>query len=137
MTTIYTDKCPFCGTHISIKNATICPGCSSSIYYDYYYYPSQGMLDEAIKNRIAEEKYWGSKEGQKRLKEKMANALEKSQEKIKTPINLKECLSGLGLLLLVSIPFVWFFGGWEWDNFGGFGWPALIFGIIFVWWGSK
>jgi hypothetical protein len=137
MTTIYTNKCPFCGTYISIEYATICPGCSSSIYYNYYYYPSQEMLDEAIKNRIAEEKYWASEEGKKRIEENLENARIRSQEKNTVPLDLKGGLAGFGLLILSSIPFVWFFGGWEWDNFGGFGWPALIFGIFFVWWGSK
>ncbi len=136
MTTIYTNKCPFCGTYISIENAIICPGCSSSIYYNYYYYPSQEMLDEAIKNRIAEEKYWTSEEGRKRTEENIQNASKKYDDNQRV-LYWNTAKGGIGVLLTFSIPFVWFFGGHEWENFGAFGWPALFFGVLFILWGSK
>jgi hypothetical protein len=55
---IYRDKCPHCGTYISIPEATRCPGCISSIYwgfssdetvggiFKYYYYPSAESRDD-------------------------------------------------------------------------------------------
>jgi hypothetical protein len=62
---IYTDKCPYCGTYISIPDATICPGCLKQIYWgpgasnEYgrsnwndYYYPSKESLDAQIKKTL-------------------------------------------------------------------------------------
>jgi hypothetical protein len=69
---IYLDKCPHCGTHISIPEATRCPGCMSSVYYGwygnypsgYYYYPSEESRD-AYYWELRSKAYWDSEEGKK------------------------------------------------------------------------
>ena len=152
MTTIYTNKCPFCGTYISIKDATLCPGCAKSIYYgpdphwswhkstwdslSYYYYANKQERDQAIRNKVAVDKYWASEEGIKHAEEIRLNRL-KNQQEIQDAASSKSIKGLIGILLIFSIPVAWFFGGWEWDNFGKFGWPALIFGILFIGWGSS
>ena len=46
---VYNDKCPHCGTYISIPEATKCPGCMASIYWggerSEYYWPSEEARD--------------------------------------------------------------------------------------------
>jgi hypothetical protein len=70
---IYSDKCPHCGTYISIPEATKCPGCISSIYWGftfdtpshqrgYYYFPSAESRRDAQKGMDARDvavmDYW-------------------------------------------------------------------------------
>ena len=135
---IYSDKCPHCGTYISIPEATRCPGCVSSIFYDgYLYHPSKESVDAKINKDAVVEAYRRSEEGKKaglevladnEAREKERQARQERREKMIDQSSLS-CLVGMGVF--VSIPIVWlFFGGHRWDNFGTYGWSALGVGIF-------
>lgn len=130
---IYTDKCPHCGTYISIREATRCPGCSSSIYrYAFYYYPSLEAVEAAEEAAAADLAYWNSEAGKEHNKRIEENNQKKSeqQDQIQARNGMFDLLSTIGLLSLISIPFVWMFGGYLWPHFGYYGWPSLGAGII-------
>lgn len=117
MINLYKDKCPHCGTYISIQGATLCPGCRSEVYYsDYLYFPSQEYRDDNIgiishTKAYNREKYYG-----------MVAEREK-----------KGKVGALGGAVIFSIPLVWiFFGGSNWENFGAYGWSALGLGIFLL-----
>ena len=146
---IYRDKCPFCGTHISIENAVICPGCTLPIYYgpgikDFsgnFYYTNKRERDAVIANKIASEiavkEYWESEEGKKRAARELADLQEECRKNNRAE-TVKRIILHIVLYIFFLIPiagFVWMFlGGYEWDNFfEKFGLRALIVGIPIIW----
>jgi len=100
---IYSDKCPNCGTFISIPDATKCPGCISSIYWDGRYYHSSAksrdaqIQAEAARSAAAEasyKAYWNSEEGRKEQREQ-AVRWEKEGEKRKRDKFIDNVIEGL------------------------------------------
>jgi len=155
---IYTDQCPYCGTYIRIANATVCPGCSKSIFYGpdpnwsvnsrrsspghdysvpaYFYFADKRSRDEAISNAVVVEQFWASEEGSRERTRRQAQ--EEFDRNNYVPISLQGGgKTTIGWCLIGSIPVAWFFlGGYKWDNFGWFFWLALISGILFLWFGK-
>ena len=77
------------------------------------------LNEQDEKNRIANEK-----NNQERLEQQdKLQALQARDE-------MFDLLSTIGLLSLISLPFVWMFGGYEWSHFSYYGWPSLGAGII-------
>jgi len=141
---IYKDKCPFCGAFISISNASVCPGCNSRIYHGptadiedswSYYWPDEYQRTQAgearaknFKSRRAFEESAEGIEYRRKLKEE--------DLALKSKLVTKQYQANSGILLIFSIIPVWFFGGHEWDNFGVYGWPALLLGSFLLWRGD-
>jgi hypothetical protein len=142
---IYQEKCPFCGSYIAIKDATICPGCNKSIYYGPYkswgwgswvwhwgaYYPDKFQRDQAIKEQdeqyAAEKAFNESPEGIEYAKKQEEEKCSREKQ-----IKLKHNQRDMGIVLVCGIPFVWFFGGHNWEHFGLIGWPALALGLFLI-----
>jgi len=134
---IYKDRCPFCGTYISITEASICPGCNAQIYYGptdnindrwSYYWPDRFQRDQAAKAR---DDRWAA---QKAFDESPAGIehARKIQKSLENQAG-REGMEFLGVVLIVVlIPLVWFFGGHEWERFRLFGVPVFILGIILI-----
>ena len=114
---IYTDRCPFCGTHIAIEDATLCSGCKSQIFYgplappsyaspyaspdseilkvnrERYYWPNRHERDVALKAfrdfEAAQRAYWESPAGIEQTKRKWEE-IEQNHERAKAYVDEKK-----------------------------------------------